>query len=172
MVTVTVETSLSCSPDDAWVALGRRDTYFYFPGVAPRAGARPGTKLDQALELPIVNRKEQAVSLTVGRAGKNGRRARRFTLRGELVTITGRWWLEPADAGVRVHLTLDYDIAAPLKTLAVNTLRSRSPLPIRTDADAILSRTVDEFFETRFAEQAAAYCELLRARIGPPGRPA
>jgi hypothetical protein len=57
----------------------------------------------------------------------------------------------------------------------VNTLRSRSPLPIRTDADAILSRAVDEFFERRFAEQAAAYCEHLRghlkaARPGPATR--
>ena len=49
--------------------------------------------------------------------------------------------------------------------LAVDTLRSRSPLPIRTDADAILSRAVDEFFETRFTEQAAAYCERLRAQL-------
>ena len=75
---------------------------------------------------------------------------------------------------MRVHLTLDYDIAASLKTLAVNTLRSRSPLPIRTDADAILSRAVDEFFETRFTEQAAAYCERLRARVEQPkqGQPA
>jgi hypothetical protein len=126
--------------------------------------------LDHALDLPIVDRQEQTATLTVGRAGKNGHRERRFTLRGELVTITGRWRLEPAGAGVRVHLTLDYDIAAPLKTLAVNTLRSRSPLPIRTDADAILSRAVDEFFETRFTEQAAAYCERLRARVERPKR--
>ena len=69
-----------------------------------------------------------------------------------------------------MRLTLDYEIAPDLKTLAVNTLRSRSPLPIRTDADAILSRAVDEFFETRFAEQAAAYCEQVRARLS--GRPA
>jgi len=34
-----------------------------------------------------------------------------------------------------------------------------------TDADAIMSRAVDEFFETRFTEQAAAYCERLRARL-------
>ena len=115
-----------------------------------------------------MDRQEQTATLTVGRAGKNGHRERRFTLRGALVTITGRWRLEPAGAGVRVHLTLDYDIAAPLKTLAVNTLRSRSPLPIRTDADAILSRAVDEFFETRFTEQAAAYCERLRARVEQP----
>ena len=174
MVTVTAETSLSSSLDDAWVALGRRDTYFDFPGIAPRVGSGSGKTLDHALDLPIVDRQEQTATLTVGRAGKNGHRGRRFTLRGELVTITGRWRLEPAGTGVRVHLTLDYDIAAPLKTLAVNTLRSRSPLPIRTDADAILSRAVDEFFETRFTEQAAAYCERLRARVGQPkqGQPA
>ena len=90
-------------------------------------------------------------------------------MRGPLVTISGRWRLEPGPDGVRVQLTLDYDIAPPLKTLAVNTLRSRSPLPIRTDADAILSRAVDEFFETRFTEQAAAYCEQLRARLDAAG---
>ena len=174
MVTVTAETSWSSSLDDAWVALGRRDTYFDFPGIAPRVGSGSMRTLDHALDLPIVDRQEQAATLTVGRAGKNGHRERRFTLRGELVTITGRWRLEPAGAGVRVHLTLDYDIAASLKTLAVNTLRSRSPLPIRTDADAILSRAVDEFFETRFTEQAAAYCERLRARVEQPkqGQPA
>jgi hypothetical protein len=143
MVTVSAETSLSSSVDDAWAALGRRATYFYFPG--------------------IVDRQEQVATLTVARAPRDGHRERRFTLRGELVTITGRWRLEPTDAGVRVHLTLDYDIAPSLKTLAVNALRSRSPLPIRTDADEILSRAVDEFFETRFTEQAADYCGRLRA---------
>ena len=166
MVTVTAETSWSSSLDDAWVALGRRDMYFYFPGITQRAGSGSQRKaLDHALDLPIVDRQQQTVTLTVGRPGKNGHRERRFTLRGELITITGRWRLEPADAGVRVHLTLHYDIAAPLKTRAVNTLRSRSPLPIRTDADAIMSRAVDEFFETRFTEQAATYCERLRARV-------
>jgi hypothetical protein len=174
MVTVTAETSLSSSFDDAWATLGRRTTYFYFPGIT-RSGS--GTALDHALDLPIVDRQEQTATLTVSRPspqpspreargrGEEKRRERRFTLRGELVTIIGRWRLESADAEVRVHLTLDYDIAAPLKTLAVNTLRSRSPLPIRTDADAILSRAVDEFFETRFTEQAVAYCERLRARF-------
>jgi hypothetical protein len=170
MVTVTAETSLSSSLDDAWVTLGRRDTYLYFPGIAPRVGSGSKRTLYHALDLPIVDRQEQTATLTVGRAGKNGHRERRFTLRGELVTITGRWRVEPAGTGVRVHLTLDYDIAAPLKTLAVNTLRSRSPLPIRTDADAIMSRAVDEFFETRFTEQAAAYCERLRARVEQPKR--
>ncbi len=162
MVTVSAETSLSSSLDDTWAILGRRATYFYFPGIG-RSADRAG--LDHALDLPIVDRQEQVVTLTVARAPRNGHRERRFTLRGELVTIAGRWQLEPTDAGVRVRLTLDYDIAPTLKTLAVNTLRSRSPLPIRTDADAILDRAVDEFFETRFTEHAADYCERLRARL-------
>ena len=84
--------------------------------------------------------------------------------------IAGRWELTPGEDAVRVRLTLDYDIAPALKTLAVNTLRSRSPLPIRTDADAIMSRAVDEFFETRFTEHAAVYCAALRERLD--GRPA
>jgi hypothetical protein len=168
MLTVTAETSLSSSPDDAWASLGRRATYFYFPGIT-----RSGAALDHALDLPIVDRQEQTATLSIGRAPRNGHRERRFHLRGELVSIAGRWRLEPADGGVRVHLTLDYDIAPRLKTLAVNTLRSRSPLPIRTDADAILSRAVDEFFETRLTEQAADYCERLRARLeeAKAGRP-
>jgi len=165
MVTVTAETSLSSSLGDAWTALGRRATYFYFPGIRPDAGTTRGA-LSHELDLPIVDRQAQTATLTVSRAGKNGRSERRFTMRGPLVTIAGRWRLEPGPGGVRVHLTLDYDIAPPLKALAVNTLRSRSPLPIRTDADAIVSRAVDEFFETRFTEHAVAYCERLRARLG------
>ena len=164
MVTVTAETAVSSSVEETWTTLGRRHTYFYFPGITPPT-ARGGGPLAHALDLPIVDRQEQTTTLSVGRAGRNGRRERRFTLRGDLVTIAGRWELEPGDAGVRIRLTLDYEIAPELKTRAVNTLRSRSPLPIRTDADAIMSRAVDEFFETRFAEQAAAYCEALRARL-------
>ena len=168
MVTVTAEMSWSSSADDAWVALGRRATYLDFPGIVPRGS---GGALDHQLELPIVDRQEQTATLTVGRPSKNGSRERRFALRGDLVTIAGCWRLEPVAAGVRVHLTLEYDIAASLKSLAVDTLRSRSPLPIRTDADAIIGLAVDEFFETRFAEQAAAYCERLRARLEPPTEP-
>ena len=160
MVTATAETHLPFSVEDAWTALGRRTTYLFFPGVTAGNGI-----LHQVLDLPIVDRHEQTATLTVSRAGKPGRRERRFTMRGQLVTISGRWRLEPGSGGVRVRLTLEYDVAAPLKTLAVDTLRSRSPLPIRTDADAILSRAVDEFFETRFTEQAAAYCERLRDGI-------
>jgi hypothetical protein len=164
MVTATAETHLSCSVDDAWTALGRRATYLYFPGVSAGNGTAGGA-LHHELDLPIVDPQEQTTTLTVSRAGKDGRRERRFTMRGPLVTISGRWRLDPGTDGVRVQLTLEYDIAPPLKTLAVDTLRSRSPLPIRTDADAILSRAVDEFFETRFTAQAVAYCERLRDRL-------
>jgi hypothetical protein len=164
MVTATAETHLSCSVDDAWTALGRRATYLYFPGVSAGNGTSGGA-LHHEFDLPIVDPQEQTTTLTVSRAGKDGRRERRFTMRGPLVTISGRWRLDPGADGVRVQLTLEYDIAPPLKTLAVDTLRSRSPLPIRTDADAILSRAVDEFFETRFTAQAVAFCERLRDRL-------
>lgn len=167
MVTVTAETSVSSSLEAIWTALGRRPTYLYFPGISGGTKAGP---LTHVLDLPIVDPQEQVSTLTVSRAGKEDRRERRFTLRGPLVSIAGRWELTPADRAVQVRLTLDYEIAPDLKSLAVNTLRSRSPLPIRTDADAIMSRAVDEFFETRFAEHAAAYCAALRERLD--GRPA
>jgi hypothetical protein len=170
MVTVTAEMSLSSSLDDAWTALGRRATYLCFPGFEangrpPTARRKGGRALAHTLDLPIVHRQAQETVLTVSRAGPDGRRERRFAMRGAMVAITGRWRLDPVPDGVRLRLTLDYDIAPPLKALAVDTLRSRSPLPIRTDADAILSRAVDEFFETRFSAQAAEYCERLRARL-------
>jgi len=163
MLTVVAETLLPSSPDETWAALGRRSTYLRFPGVTrgPEAGAR----LQHALDLPILDNIVQTVTLSIARVSGNGRGERRFVLRGSMVKIAGRWTLEPGDDGVRLRITLDYDIAPALKEQAVTTLRSRSPLPIRTDADAILSRAVDEFFETRLGEQAAAYCEAVRAQM-------
>ena len=176
MLTVTAETSWASSVEDAWAELGRRASYLCFPGlspVRPRAVASPRGAVTHALALPIVDPREQVAVVSVSRAGRprrdqagDGVRAeRRFAVRGDLVSIAGCWHLEPAPAGVRARLTLHYEIAEPLKTEAVHTLRSRSPLPIRTDADAILSRAVDEFFETRFAEHAATYCERTRERL-------
>src|SRR5258705_11664215 len=136
MVTVSAETAMSSSLDEIWTALGRRNTCFYSPGVAPATG-KAGGPLAHALDLPIVDRQEQTATLSVGRAGRSGRRERRFTLRGALVTVAGRWQLEPGDAEGRVRLTLDYEIAPDLKTLAVNTPASPSPPPIRTHPDAV-----------------------------------
>jgi hypothetical protein len=172
MVTVTAQTSLSSSLDDTWTVLGRRECYLCFPGLsvlADGAGARRGAVLHHELDLPLLDRQQQTATLSVARGGNGrGRRVRRFTVRGDLVSIAGRWQIEPAGTGVRVHLTLDYEIAPGLKERAVNELRSRSPLPIRTDADAILGRAVDDFMETRFAQHAADYCERLRARLDGP----
>jgi len=133
-------------------------------------GARATGPLEHALELPLVDRVDQTVTLAVGRAGRQGRHERRFALRGPLASVAGHWRIEPGVEGMRVRLSLAWEIAPAVKESAVNTLRSRSPLPIRTDADAILSRAVDEFFETRLAAQAGAYVDALCARVA--GRPA
>ncbi len=165
MLTVTAETSLSSSADDIWTALGRRGAYLCFPGISPAPPDRSRETLRHELDLPLLERREQAATLSVSRAGKNGRRERRFALRGDLVSISGRWQIEPLDGGVRVRLTLECEIDPGLVEQAVNALRSRSPLPLRTDADAILGRAVDEFFQTRLTEHAAAYCARIRARV-------
>jgi len=168
MVSVSAQTPLSAVLDDARTALGRRVSYLCFPGLSRRADANGSASrraLCHDLDLPIVGHRRQSVTLSVGREGRDGRR---FTVRGDLVSIAGRWRLEPCAAGVLAHLTLDYDVSAALKGEALNELRSRSPLPIRTDADAIIGRAVDDYFETRFAEDAAAYCDRLRARLEGP----
>lgn len=166
MVTVTAETSLRSSPDETLAALGRRSTYLRLPGVTRSAEATG--PLQHELELPLVERVVQPATLSVGRTGRNGRRERRFSLRGPLVSIAGCWQLDSSEDGVRLRMSLGYEIAPSLKEQAVTTLRSRSPLPIRTDADEILSRAVDEFFQTRFAEHAAACCDAVRAYLGGP----
>src|SRR5262245_15514426 len=163
MLTVAAETFLRSSSDETWAALGRRSTYPHFPGIT-RESETAG-RLQHALGLPILDDVIQTVTLSIARVRGNGRRERRFTLRGPMASIIGRWTIEPGDDGVRLRITLDYDIAPSLKDQAVTTLRSRSPLPIRTDSDAILSRAVDEFFETRLGEQAAACCGAVRAQI-------
>ncbi|MCI0546983.1 MAG: hypothetical protein L0027_06835 [Candidatus Rokubacteria bacterium] len=164
MVTVSAQTSVSSSPDDARAALGRRESYLCFPGLRPAAGGngRPAARLAHDIDLPLIAPQEQTATLSLGRAGPRGRR---FTVRGALVSIAGRWRLEPLATGVRLHLTLDCEIAPGVKAQAVNELRSRSPLPIRTDADAILSLAVDEFLAARLAEHAAAYCDRVRAQL-------
>jgi len=163
MLTVAAETFLRSSPNETWAALGRRSTYLRFPGVTRATGA--AGRLQHTLDLPILDNVVQTTTLSIARVSGNDRCERRFTLRGPMVSIAGCWTLEPADDGVRLRVTLVYDMVPSLKEQAVTTLRSRSPLPIRTDADAILSRAVDEFFETRLAEHAAAYCDAVRAQI-------
>jgi hypothetical protein len=163
MVTATAETFLRSSPDETWAALGRRATYLRLPGVA-RDSEVTGS-LQHALDLPIVDRVVQRATLSVARAGRNGHRERRFSLRGSLISVRGCWQLEPCPDGVRLRVNLTYEIAPSLKEQAVSMLRSRSPLPIRTDADAILNRAVDEFFQTHLAAQAVAYCDAIRAHL-------
>jgi hypothetical protein len=164
MVTVSVQTSVSSSLEDVRAALGRREAYLCFPGVhaVPGGNGRRAAALAHQIDLPLVASREQVVTLSVGRARRS---ERRFTVRGPLLSIAGQWRLEPLDAGVRLHLTLECEVAPALKAQAMNELRSRSPLPIRTDADAILALAVDDFLAARLAEHAAAYCDQLRDHL-------
>src|SRR5262250_2283956 len=101
MLTVAAETLLCSSPDETWATLGRRATYLRFPGVTRTSGA--AGRLQHALDLPILDKIVQTVRLSITRASGNGRRERRFSLRGSMVSIAGRWTLEPGDDGVRLR---------------------------------------------------------------------
>jgi hypothetical protein len=171
MITVSAETVAPIPLRDAWIAIGRRACYVNFPGISPVVTgprSRGRGALEQDLDLPLIGRRRQRATLTIDRSASGD--ARQFKLRGGLMSITGRWRLDPHEAGVRLHLTLEYDVCSDLREQAVDELRSRSPLPIRTDADAILGQAVDEFFQVHFAADAQAYCRRVRDHLDE-GRP-
>jgi hypothetical protein len=105
------------------------------------------------LDLPIVGRRSQAVATTPGTE---------FSCTGETWSVSGSWQLDGDGPGrVRARLEVSCRVADALACEAVDAYRSRSPLPIRTDADAILRRLVEDLFR----EKLAADVEVYRRRV-------
>jgi hypothetical protein len=121
----------------------------------------------QTLDLPILGRRSQTVQLDVDVADH----CIEFSCAGDLWSVSGRWRLE-TDGGEHVKATLEVEcrIAEELRRQAVDEYRSRSPLPIRTDADAILGRLVEDLFREKLGTDVAAYrqrvAELVERRGG------
>jgi hypothetical protein len=91
-----------------------------------------------------------------------------FSHRGDAVSYDGGWTLVAGDGTVRASLTLDYEVAPPVVERAMNRLRARSPLPFRTDADAILRRALTDRFEEHLVRSLDAYADDVRQRAGVP----
>jgi hypothetical protein len=108
---------------------------------------------EQEREFPVLGRRSQAVVTEPGLE---------FSCTGQLWSVRGSWRLEP-DGGRRVRgeLRVSCRVAESLVREAVDAYRSRSPLPIRTDADTILGRVVEDLFR----EQLAADVEAYRRRV-------
>src|SRR5262245_13608179 len=104
---------------------------------------------EQELDLPIVGRRTQTVVMTAGIE---------FCCAGDLWSVSGSWRLAADDGGqVRGELEVSCRVAESLAREAVDAYRSRSPLPIRTDADAILRRVVEDLFREKLTADIEAY---------------
>lgn len=111
------------------------------------------------LDLPIVGRRSQAVFTTPGVE---------FSCTGDAWSVSGSWQFEGDGGGrVRARLEVSCRVTESLAREAVDAYRSRSPLPIRTDADAILRRLVEDLFREKLATDVDAYRRRVESMLLP-----
>jgi hypothetical protein len=165
---VATPIELACSLQEARSLLSETAALGCFPGVtrAPADGQR--ARFEQTIELPVLGRRTQALEISVEQTHASERTAHViFVASGALVSVSGCWTLEEGEGHVDARLTAGYQVAAEVVGQAVDELRSRSPLPIRTDADAILKRAVDDVFDAYFAGALAEYRDRVRGLVAP-----
>jgi hypothetical protein len=144
-------------------------SFLCFPGLS-RPSTAEAAWFEHDVDLPILGRQAQAVVLAVDEApAEPGSACIVFSASGALVSVSGRWRLENGAAGVRAELALECRVAEDVRRQAVDAYRSRSPLPIRTDADAILTRLVDDLFHEKLEQDAAIYRRRIAALLEPRG---
>lgn len=168
MASLTCRMELAGSLASVRAVLSDPGSFLCFPGIS-RPSAEDAARFAQDLDLPVLGRRSQTVVLAVDDAGADpGSACIAFSSSGDLLSVSGRWRLEPGDEGVRAELAVECRVADELRRQAVDAYRSRSPLPIRTDADAILTRVVEDFFQARLEQDVATYrqrvAELLARR--------
>jgi carbon monoxide dehydrogenase subunit G len=85
---------------------------------------------------------------------------------GELLSTTGDWQLVQQGQGTVLSFHGRYTVPPAVCEEMVHALRRYSPLPIRSDADAILSRAVERLLEEALAGYSREYLATLCARLG------
>jgi hypothetical protein len=167
---VATPIELACSLQEARSLLAETAALGCFPGVTRAAAAGQRARFQHTIELPLLGPRTQAVEVAVEQTHASERTAHViFAASGALVSVSGCWTLEEGDGRVDARLTAGYQVAEEVVGQAVDELRSRSPLPIRTDADAILRRAVKDFFDAYFAGALAEYRDRVRGLVA--GRP-
>jgi len=119
---------------------------------------------EHEFELPYLGTRRQSTELRTEHSAVDGCRQALVSGRGPLISYTVRWILGDGPGS----LTFEYDVSDALMTEAMNALRSQSPLPFRSDADAILRLAVSEAFEAYFASVLAEYADAARALLETP----
>jgi hypothetical protein len=166
MAHISAQMKLDCSLEDALRTLTDPASFACFPGVSYLSLDDQTTHFEQILDLPLIGVRKQAMVVSV--EGMNQTEEATwlsFSCRGELLSLSGWWRLQEANHRVHAHLTLDYTLSQELQRQAMDALRRHGPLPIRSDADAILTRAMEDCLQAQLSTEGEKYQENLRQRI-------
>jgi hypothetical protein len=119
----------------------------------------------QELDLPFLGRERQDAEILVEAPDQDGPRELRFAARGPLVSYLAICTVESTDPVLRATLAVECEPSDMLVERAMNELRSRSPLPFRTDADAILRRAVLDAFDEHAVRMAERWAAAVSAHL-------
>jgi hypothetical protein len=117
----------------------------------------------QELDLPFLGRESQDADILLDVPDQDC--PLRFAARGPLVSYSAICTVESTDPALRATLAVECEPSAALVERAMNALRSRSPLPFRTDADAILRRAVLDAFDEHAERTAERWAAAVSARL-------
>lgn len=84
---------------------------------------------------------------------------------GELLSIAIYWHFLQQEEGMRITFQGQYTVQEAIVEELVNALRRYSPLPIRSDADAILARGVDRLLEEKLEDYSREYLANVCAQL-------
>jgi hypothetical protein len=163
MASVACRVELRCRGDVAAERLLSAEGLRCLPGLSPDPGVPP-VSAEHEFDFPYLGPRRQATELRAEDTGHGDGRQVRITGRGGLVSYAVCWAL---GHGPR-PLTFEYEVSDALLTEAVNALRAQSPLPFRSDADAILTLAVSQAFDAYFERVLAEYADAARALAEAP----
>jgi hypothetical protein len=166
MANISAQMELDCSLEEALRVLTEPASFACFPGVSCLPLGDQTTRFEHALDLPLIGVQKQAMVVSVESMHQTAEATwLAFSSRGELLSLSGCWRLQAANHRVHAQLTLGYTLSQELQRQAMDALRRRGPLPIRSDADAVLARAMDDCFQAHLSTDVDKYQENLRQRI-------
>jgi hypothetical protein len=166
MANISTQMELDCSLEDALRTLTDPASFACFPGVSCLFLDDQTTHFEQVLDLPLIGAQKQAMVVSVEGMHQTAEATwLSFSSRGELLSLSGCWKLQAANHRVHMQLTLGYTLSQELQRKALDALRRRGPLPIRSDADTVLTRAMEDCLQAQFSTDVEQYQENLRQHI-------
>lgn len=165
MTRVAREMTVSGAAEDTLAAIGDPRILASALGLMLDPNDRLRPLVTQELDLPFLGRQTQEAHVQVEPPAGGDSPELRVTSRGPLVSYSAVCTVQTRDAVVRATLALECEADPALVERAMNELRSRSPLPFRTDADAILRRAVLDAFDEHVARTAESWATAVSARL-------